>query len=76
MADATTWGRLERIVRWQVDAGAYRTLASLPKDEAERPERALVNFPPDVSEATVSVAVKLTTPIPVHETGERNACEV
>jgi hypothetical protein len=59
-----------------VDAGANRTQAYLPKDEAEKPDRALVNFPPDISEATVSVAVKLNTPIPVNETGERNACEV
>ena len=35
-------------------------LAHLPKDEAGRPERALVNFQPDLSEMTASVAGMLT----------------
>ena len=58
--DATMRGRLERIVRWQVDADADRTLAHLPKNEAARPERAPVNFQPGLSEMTVSVAGMLT----------------
>jgi hypothetical protein len=60
MADATTWARLERIVRWQVDAGANRTLAHLPKDEVGRPERAPVKFQPHLSEMTASVMDMLT----------------
>jgi hypothetical protein len=50
--DATMWGRLERIVRWQVDADVGPTLAQLPKVEAGRPERAPVDFQPDLSETT------------------------
>ena len=76
MADATTRGRLERIVRWQVDAGANRTLPHLPKAEVGRPGRAPVNFPSDVSEATVRVTEKLTTPITISEAGERDACKL
>ena len=38
------------------EAGKGEALADLPKDEAGTPERAPANFPPDVTEATVSVA--------------------
>ena len=39
-----------------MDAAASHALAQLPKDEAGKPGRALENFQPGVSEATVSVA--------------------
>ena len=58
------------------EAGKSETLAELPKDEAEKPVRAPANFQPDVTEATVSVAGKLSTPITVSEAGQRNACDV
>ena len=38
------------------EAGEGKALANLPKTEAGRPGRAPVNFQPDVTEATVSVA--------------------
>ena len=38
------------------EAGKGEALADLPKDEAGTPERAPANFPPDVTEAAVSVA--------------------
>ena len=52
------------------------TLAELPKAEAGKPGRAPANFQPDVTEATVSVAGKLSTPITVSEAGQGNACDV
>ena len=42
-----------------MDACQNETLARLPKDEAGRPGRAPANYPSDVTEATVSVAVEL-----------------
>jgi hypothetical protein len=58
------------------EAGANEALASLPKAEAGKPERAPANAPPCVTEAAVSVAEKLTAPNTVSEAGERNACKV
>ena len=58
------------------DAGKGEVLVDLPKDEAGMPGRAPENFHPDVTEATVSLAEKLTTPITVSEAGQRNTCEV
>ena len=55
------------------EAGKGEALADLPKDEAGTPGRAPANFQPDVTEATVSVAGKLTTPITVSEAGQRDA---
>ena len=57
------------------DAAENETLGDLPKDEAGTPGRAPVNFQPDVTEATVSVAGKLTTTITVPEAGQRNVCD-
>ena len=59
-----------------MDADERRTLAHLPKAEAGKPERALVKFPLDVTEATVSVAGKLSTPNTVSEASQRNARDV
>ena len=42
-----------------------RAPTHLPKDEARRPKRAPVNFPPDLTEATVSVVIELATPSPL-----------
>ena len=58
------------------EAGEGDALANLPKIEAEKPERAPVNFPPHVTEEAVSMAEKLTTPITVSEAGQRNARDV
>ena len=58
------------------EARENETLAHLPKAGAGKPVRAPVKFPPDVTEATVSMAEKLTTPITVSEAGQRNSCEV
>ena len=62
------------------DADTNQAPANLPKaeveEEEEEPVRAPVKFPPDVTEATVSMAEKLTTPITVSEAGQRNACNV
>ena len=58
------------------EAGEGEALADLPKDEAGTPVRAPANFQPDVTEATVSVAGKLSTPNIVSEAGQRNTCEV
>ena len=58
------------------EAGKSETLAHLPKAEEGRPERALENLSPDVSEATASVVGKLSTPITVSEADQRNACNV
>ena len=58
------------------DADANRAPVHLPKDEAGRPERVPVNYPSDVTEATVSVAGKLTTSITVSEADQRNARDV
>ena len=55
------------------EAGEGDALVDLPKDEAGTPGRAPTNFQPDVTEATVSVAGKLSTPITVSEAGQRNA---
>ena len=51
-------------------------LVDLPKDEAGAPGRAPANFQPDVTEAAVPMAEKLTTPITASEAGQRNTCEV
>ena len=59
-----------------VDADERRTLAHLPKVEAGRFGRVPEEFQLDVTEATVSMAEKLTTPITVSEAGQRNTCEV
>ena len=58
------------------EAGESEALEDLPKDEAGRPERASENFRPGVTEATVSVAGKLTTSITVSEADQRNARDV
>ena len=58
------------------EAGEGDALVDLPKDEAGRPERAPENFRPGVTEATVSVAEKLTTSITVSEADQRNARDV
>jgi hypothetical protein len=58
------------------DAGENEGPACLPKTEVGKPGRAPENFPPDVTEATASVAVNLTTPITVSEAGQRNARDV
>jgi hypothetical protein len=50
-----------------------RIPAELPKDEVGKPVRAPDNFPPDVTEVTVSVAGNLTTSITVSEADQRNA---
>ena len=59
-----------------MDADANETIAELPKAGVGRPGRAPVNFQPDVTEATVSVAGKLSTSITVSEAGQRNAWNV
>ena len=69
------WGRLERLVRRE-GSRESETLAHLPKAEAGRPERALENLQLDVSEATVSVVGKLSTPITVSEAHQRNVRDV
>ena len=58
------------------EARESETFAHLPKAEAGKPGRAPANFQPDVTEAAVSMAEKLTTPITVFEAGQRNTCEV
>jgi hypothetical protein len=58
------------------EAGANETLACPPKAEAGMLERAPENCPPDVTEAAVSVAGKLTAPNTFSEAGQRNAYEV
>ena len=58
------------------EAGEGDALVDLPKDEAGMPGRAPANFQPDVTEAAVSMAEKLTTLITVSEAGQRNTCEV
>ena len=69
------WGRLERLVRRE-GSRESDALVDLPKDEAGTPGRAPEEFQLDVTEATVSMAEKLTTPITVSEAGQRNICEV
>jgi cytidylate kinase len=54
MADATTRGRLERIVRRE-GTRQERNLGTVAEIEVGKPERAPANFQPDVTEATVSV---------------------
>jgi hypothetical protein len=73
--DATMWGRLERLVRRE-GSRRERNPGTVAEIEAGKPERAPVNFQPDVTEATVSVAGKLSTPNTVSEAGQRNACDV
>ena len=58
------------------DADSNETSAQLPKIEAGRLERAPENFQLYVTEATVSVAGKLTTSITVSEADQRNARDV
>ena len=58
------------------EAGEGDALVDLPKHEAGTPGRAPANFQPDVTEAAVSMAEKLTTPITVSEADQRNTCEV
>ena len=58
------------------DADSNETSAQSPKIEAGRLERAPENFQLDVTEATVSVAGKLTTSITVSEADQRNARDV
>ena len=58
------------------EAGEGDALVDLPKDEAGKPDRAPANSPPDVTEAAVSMAEKLTTPITVSEAGQGKACDV
>ena len=58
------------------EAGEGDAVVDLPKDEAGTPGRAPANLSLDVSEATVSMAEKLTTPITVSEAGQRNVCDV
>ena len=48
----------------------------MPKIEAGKPGRAPANFQPDVTEAAVSMAEKLTTPNTVSDAGQLNTCEV
>ena len=55
------------------EAGKGEVLVDLPKDEAGMPGRAPANFQPDVTEAAVSMAGKLSTPNTVSEAGQRNA---
>ena len=55
------------------EAGKGEGLADLPKTEAGKPGRAPANFQSDVTEAAVSMAEKLTTPITVSEAGQRDA---
>ena len=57
------------------EAGEGDVLVDLPKDEAGKPGRAPANFQPYVTEAAVSMAEKLTTPITVSEAGQRNVCD-
>ena len=75
MADATTRGRLERLVRCE-GSRQERNLGTVAEIEVGKPGRAPVNFPRDVTEATASIAEKLTTPTTVSEAGQRNACDV
>ena len=72
--DATMWGRLERLVRRE-GSRRERNLSTVAEIEAGKPDRAPANFEPDVTEATVSVAGKLSTPITVSEAGQRNVCD-
>ena len=69
------WGRLERFVRRE-GTRQERNLGTVAEIEAGSSGRAPANFQPDVTEATVSTAEKLTTPITVSEAGQRNTCEV
>ena len=58
------------------EAGEGDALMELPKDEAGTPGRAPEEFQLDVTEATVSMAEKLTTPITVSEADQHNARNV
>ena len=66
--DATMRGRLERLVRRE-GSRQERNLGTVAEIEAGKLGRAPANFKPDVTEATVSVAEKLSTPITVSEAG-------
>ena len=66
------WGRLERLVRRE-GTRQERNLGTVAEIEAGTPGRAPANFQPDVTEATMSVAGKLGTPITVSEAGQRDA---
>ena len=70
--DATMWGRLERFVRRE-GSRQERNLGTVAEIEAGKPGRAPANFQPDVTEATMSAAGKLGTPITVSEAGQRDA---
>ena len=69
--DATMWDRLERFVRRE-GTRRERNLSTVAEIEAGKPGRAPANFQPDATEAAVSMAEKLTTPIAVSEAGQRN----
>ena len=58
------------------EAGEGDALVYLPKAEVGKSGRAPVKSQPDVTEAAVSMAEKLTTPITVSEAGQRNARDV
>ena len=58
------------------DSDSNETSAQLPKIEAGRPGRVPPNFQPDVTEATVSIAGKLSMRITVSEADQRNVCDV
>ena len=73
--DATMWDRLERLVRRE-GSRQERNPGKVAEIEAGKPGRAPANFQPDVTEATMSVAGKLSTPITVSEAGQRNAFDV
>ena len=73
--DATMWGRLERLVRRE-GSRQERNFGTVAEIEVVTLGRAPVNFQPDVTEAAVSMAEKLTTPITVSEASQRNTCEV
>ena len=72
---ATMWGRLERLVRRE-GSRRERNLGIVAEIEAGKPGCAPANYQPDVTEATVSVAGKLSTPITVSEADQRNARDV
>ena len=68
-------GRLERLVRHE-GTRQERNLGTVAEIEAGKPGRAPANFQPDVTEATVSVAGKLSTQNTVSEAGQGNACDI
>ena len=68
-------GRLERLVRRE-GSREERNLGTVAEIEVGKPGRAPEDLSPDVSEATASVAGKLSTPITISEAGQRNAFDV